>query len=183
MGKPPDSLFLSFLFYFIIWYFLANACISPFNTQAMHIKSLSQQHCYDFPKKNLIPWLDSNPGLLVSEADAMSTAPLRHIYWTQIQAHFFCLFWHLFRWKVIGNLVAKNIIAMYKILNAFHTPWRDSNRAVHTLVSNFVGARGQCYNHYFWAILTTRKSEKYYFLSRPVTGFLLHKLLNYNLIF
>jgi hypothetical protein len=27
-----------------------------------------------FPK-NLIPWLDSNPGLLVPEADAMSTAP------------------------------------------------------------------------------------------------------------
>jgi hypothetical protein len=30
-----------------------------------------------FPK-NLIPWRDSNPGLLVPEADAMSTAPRRH---------------------------------------------------------------------------------------------------------
>jgi hypothetical protein len=36
---------------------VANAFISPFNTQ------------------NLMPWRDSNPGLPVPEADAMSTAP------------------------------------------------------------------------------------------------------------
>jgi hypothetical protein len=57
--------------------FVANAFISPFNTQTMHTKSFcTQQHCNVFPK-NLIPWQDSNPGLLVPEADAMSTAPRR----------------------------------------------------------------------------------------------------------
>jgi hypothetical protein len=57
--------------------FVANAFISPFNTKTMHIKSFYiQQHCYVFPK-NLIPWRDLNPGLLVPEADAMSTEP-RH---------------------------------------------------------------------------------------------------------
>jgi hypothetical protein len=30
-----------------------------------------------FPK-NLIPWRDTNPGILVHEANAMSTAPRRH---------------------------------------------------------------------------------------------------------
>jgi hypothetical protein len=35
-----------------------------FDTPTMHIKSIVyQQHCYDF-LKNLIPWQDSNPGLL-----------------------------------------------------------------------------------------------------------------------
>jgi hypothetical protein len=34
----------------------------------MHIKSFT---------KNLMPWRDSNPGLLVPEAGAMSTAPRR----------------------------------------------------------------------------------------------------------
>jgi hypothetical protein len=44
--------------------FVANALISPFNTHTMHIKSFyTQQNCYAFPK-NLIPWRDSNPGLL-----------------------------------------------------------------------------------------------------------------------
>jgi hypothetical protein len=57
--------------------FVANAFISPFNTQTMHNKSFyTQRHCYVF-LKNLIPWWDSNPGLLVPEADAMSTAPRR----------------------------------------------------------------------------------------------------------
>jgi hypothetical protein len=56
---------------------MANAFISPFNTQTMHIKSFyTQQHCY-VSLKNLIPLRDSNPGLLVPEADAMSTAPRR----------------------------------------------------------------------------------------------------------
>jgi hypothetical protein len=32
----------------------------------------TQQHCYVFPK-NIIPWRDSNPGLQVPEADAMSS--------------------------------------------------------------------------------------------------------------
>jgi hypothetical protein len=41
----------------------------------MPIKSFyTQQHCY-VSLKNLIPWRDSNPGLLDPEADAMSTAP------------------------------------------------------------------------------------------------------------
>jgi hypothetical protein len=48
-----------------------------FNRQAMHFKSFdTQQHCYG-SLKNIIPWRDSNPGLLVPEADAMSTAPRR----------------------------------------------------------------------------------------------------------
>jgi hypothetical protein len=46
-----------------------------FNTQTMHvILYTTSLRC--FPK-NLIPWRDSNPGLLVPEADAMSTAPRR----------------------------------------------------------------------------------------------------------
>jgi hypothetical protein len=46
---------------------VANAFISPFNTPTMHIKSFyTQQH-----------WRDPNPGLLIPEADAMSTAPRR----------------------------------------------------------------------------------------------------------
>jgi hypothetical protein len=58
--------------------FVANAFISSYNTQTMHIKSLyTQQHCYVCFPKNLIPWRDLNPGLLVPEADAMSTAPRR----------------------------------------------------------------------------------------------------------
>jgi hypothetical protein len=45
--------------------FVANAFISPFNTQTMHIKPFyTQQHCYVI-LKNLIPWRDSNPGLFV----------------------------------------------------------------------------------------------------------------------
>jgi hypothetical protein len=54
---------------------MANVFISSFNTQTMHIKSFyTQKNCYVFPK-NLIPWRDSNPGLLAPEADAMSTLP------------------------------------------------------------------------------------------------------------
>jgi hypothetical protein len=48
-----------------------------FNSQTMHIKSFyTQQHCY-VSLKNLLPWQDSNPGLLVLEVDAISTAPHR----------------------------------------------------------------------------------------------------------
>jgi hypothetical protein len=55
--------------------FVANGFISPLNTQTRHIKSFyTQQHCY-VSLKNLIPWRDSNPGLLVPQADAMSIAP------------------------------------------------------------------------------------------------------------
>jgi hypothetical protein len=58
-------------------YFLANSFISLFSIHKQWILS----HLYTtallcFPK-NLIPWRDSNPGLLVPEADAMSTAPRR----------------------------------------------------------------------------------------------------------
>jgi hypothetical protein len=49
-----------------------------FNAQTMHIKSLdTQEHCkVCFPKK-LVSSRDSNPDLLVPEADAMSTEPRR----------------------------------------------------------------------------------------------------------
>jgi hypothetical protein len=57
-----------------------NAFISPCKAQTMHTYVLShfictQQHCC-FPK-NLMPWRDSNPGLLIHEADAMSTVMAR----------------------------------------------------------------------------------------------------------
>jgi hypothetical protein len=43
----------------------------------MHIKLVyTQQHCYD-SLETLYPWRDLNPGLLVSEADAMSTHAAR----------------------------------------------------------------------------------------------------------
>jgi hypothetical protein len=44
--------------------FVADACISPFQTQTMHIKSTA---LLCFPK-SLIPWRNSNPGLLFPEA-------------------------------------------------------------------------------------------------------------------
>jgi hypothetical protein len=41
----------------------------------MHIKLFfTQQHCYIGLPKNLIPWWDSNHGLVVPETDAMSSA-------------------------------------------------------------------------------------------------------------
>jgi hypothetical protein len=49
-----------------------------FDTQTTHIKSFyTQRYCYVSLKTLYIPWRDSNPGLLVPEADAMSTAPRR----------------------------------------------------------------------------------------------------------
>jgi hypothetical protein len=55
--------------------FVANTLISPFDRQTRYIKSfLYTTALLCFPK-NLIPWRDYNPGLLVPEADAMSTAP------------------------------------------------------------------------------------------------------------
>jgi hypothetical protein len=52
-------------------YIFGNAFISPFNTQTMHIKLFyTQKHAYVYLKT----WRDSNPGLLVPAADAMSTA-------------------------------------------------------------------------------------------------------------
>jgi hypothetical protein len=56
--------------------FEANAFISPFNTQTKHICKviLNTTALQCFPK-NPIPWRDSNPGPLIPEADAMSTAP------------------------------------------------------------------------------------------------------------
>jgi hypothetical protein len=54
--------------------FVAIAFISLVNTQTMHITYVSQQHCYDFPKK---PYTleEFEPGSSGSEVDAMSTAP------------------------------------------------------------------------------------------------------------
>jgi hypothetical protein len=63
--------------FFMFIFFLGYVFITPFNTQTKHIKSFyTQKHCYVFPK-NLIPWRDSNPGLLAPEADAMPTAARR----------------------------------------------------------------------------------------------------------
>jgi hypothetical protein len=57
--------------------FVANSFISPFNTQIVRIKPFNtQRHCYVLPE-NLIPSRGLNPGLLVPEADAMSSASLR----------------------------------------------------------------------------------------------------------
>jgi hypothetical protein len=46
----------------------------------MHIKEFYTQQYYYASLKNLIPWRDANPGLLVPEADAMSSAPRRQGY-------------------------------------------------------------------------------------------------------
>jgi hypothetical protein len=48
-----------------------------FNTQTMHIKVILYTTALLCFPKNLIPWWDLNPGLLVPEADAMSTASRR----------------------------------------------------------------------------------------------------------
>jgi hypothetical protein len=70
---------------------VADAFFLLFNTQTMHNKSFyTQQHCYVFPK-NLIPWRDLNPGLLVPEADAMSTAPRRQGNKTLLLKRVICL--------------------------------------------------------------------------------------------
>jgi hypothetical protein len=69
----------TFLIFFKLCFFnifVAEAFISPSNTQTMHIKLLYTTALLCFPK-NLMPWRDSNPGLLVPEADAMSSAPRR----------------------------------------------------------------------------------------------------------
>jgi hypothetical protein len=55
---------------------VANAFIYFQNTNNEHQVILKTTALLCFPK-NLIPWQDSNPGLLVPEADAMSTAPRR----------------------------------------------------------------------------------------------------------
>jgi hypothetical protein len=60
--------------------FADNAFISPFNTQTKHFKSFLYTTALQCFTKNLIPWWDSNPCLLVPEADAMSTAPRRQGY-------------------------------------------------------------------------------------------------------
>jgi hypothetical protein len=60
-----DSIFV-FYFYFLN-IFVANAFISPFNTQAMHIKSsYTQQHCYVSLKTLHIPWRDSNHDSIIA---------------------------------------------------------------------------------------------------------------------
>jgi hypothetical protein len=67
--------------YYLKKYFVANAFISPINTQTMHIKSFyTQQHCYVSPQKNLTPWWDSNMGLLVPGLDAKYNAPRRQVF-------------------------------------------------------------------------------------------------------
>jgi hypothetical protein len=42
--------------------------------------------------KNLIPWWDSNPGLLVPEADAMSIAPRRQGFFIPSPKDFLSIF-------------------------------------------------------------------------------------------
>jgi hypothetical protein len=65
--------------FFFLWPMPLLLLSTPFKTQTMHIKSFyTQQHCYIGFPKNLIPRRDSNPGLIVTEAGAMSTAPRCH---------------------------------------------------------------------------------------------------------
>jgi hypothetical protein len=50
-----------FVYYFYFKYFVANAFISPFNTQTIHVKPVyTQQHCYVFlkpyPLAGFEPW-------------------------------------------------------------------------------------------------------------------------------
>jgi hypothetical protein len=66
---------LNFLNHLFLNVFVANAFISAFKTQTMHIRSFNtQQHC-NVSLKTLYPGGLRNPGLLVPEADAASTAP------------------------------------------------------------------------------------------------------------
>jgi hypothetical protein len=57
---------------------VANAFISPSNTQTIHSKVILYTTALQCFPKNLIPWRDSNPGLLVLVADAMSIATRSH---------------------------------------------------------------------------------------------------------
>jgi hypothetical protein len=57
-------------------FFVSVALFLPFNTQKMHFVILYTMSLTCFPK-NLKPWRDLNPDLLVPEADAMSTALCR----------------------------------------------------------------------------------------------------------
>jgi hypothetical protein len=61
---------------FLLIFFVANAFISPFNTQTMHIKSSLYTTALPCFPENLISWRDSNTGLLVLEADAKITVLL-----------------------------------------------------------------------------------------------------------
>jgi hypothetical protein len=77
---------------------VANAFISPFDIQTMHIKSFyAQQHCYVSPKK-LIPGRDSNPGILVSLANVKSTAPRRQgrdkILFHDVKSYIFKIYYY-----------------------------------------------------------------------------------------
>jgi hypothetical protein len=56
--------------------FLANAFISLFDTQTMHIGSIcTQQHCYDLYPYKPYTLAGFESGSSVPEANAMSTAP------------------------------------------------------------------------------------------------------------
>jgi hypothetical protein len=56
----------------------------------MHIKSFV--HCYVSLKTYIyVSWRDSNPGLLVPEADAMSTAPSRQGKKTEVNHYYYFL--------------------------------------------------------------------------------------------
>jgi hypothetical protein len=88
MTKVARRVYETITKFIIFLYFLANAYISPFNTQTMHIKLYTTaQLC--FPK-NLIPWRDSNPGLLVPKADAMSTVTYRQGITKKLAKTIFC---------------------------------------------------------------------------------------------
>jgi hypothetical protein len=81
-----------------------------FNTQTMHIKSFyTQQHCYVF-LKNLIPWRDSNPGLLVPEADTMSTAPRR-------QGNLICYCMYIYIYRRVWSACSQSKIRSWAILS------------------------------------------------------------------
>jgi hypothetical protein len=57
--------------------FVANAFISPFNTQNNAFYVILYTTALPCLPKNLIPPRDSNPGSSVLEADAMTTVPRR----------------------------------------------------------------------------------------------------------
>jgi hypothetical protein len=63
----------------ILFYFLWPMHLFPLSTHKECILShLIHNSTAMFSLKNLMPWRDSNLGLLVQEAEAKSTAPRRH---------------------------------------------------------------------------------------------------------
>jgi hypothetical protein len=74
---PEASKVFKVYIYFFNKYFWAQSLYFSFlNTQECKLSHFYTTALLCFPI-NLIPWRDSNLGLLVPEADAMSTAPCR----------------------------------------------------------------------------------------------------------